>query len=150
MLGLLRDRLRLDVVFNADLQAGDRTRAYADALAGIKRAGERHSWHALRGLVCYTSLHYIAFFWNPREQQWSYCDDATVKEVQSAVDDVFAVHVRMRSRALTRNRAHAVCMCRVIHPPCLLFLDRELSGRGATVYTRAHDACSVGVRGRGL
>ena len=36
--------------------------------------------HILRGIVCYSGLHYIAFFAN-NNKKWTYCDDTVVKEV---------------------------------------------------------------------
>ena len=62
-------------MFDEKLQAG--------GVADLNRVGRGGKNHKLRGLVCYTSMHYVAFFWNPREDSWTYCDDSSVKEVSS-------------------------------------------------------------------
>jgi hypothetical protein len=55
------------------------------------------SSHNLRGLVCYTSAHYIAIFWNPCTRSWEYCDDTIVKNVRRALR-VGCLWVRCRPR----------------------------------------------------
>ena len=95
ILGLLCDVIHLSVVFDPERQglagSGGVSPDGGTAASAAGRASRPSKKptattpppkrHLLRGFVCYTSMHYVAFFWNPFEKSWSYCDDATVREV---------------------------------------------------------------------
>lgn len=64
------------------------------------------SAHDLRGLVCYTSSHYITIFWNPSSRSWEYCDDGIVKNVR-------CVHCAPRTTTCCFETQEWVCACYV-------------------------------------
>ncbi len=77
VLDIIADSIRLDVVFNPEYQ---KPLAVGVPVTPPPRASLPQ--HRLIGIVCYTSMHYVAFFWNPYEGFWTYCDDREVKEVR--------------------------------------------------------------------
>jgi hypothetical protein len=52
------------------------------------RTTETNSRHIFRGMICYSCVHYVAFFYNSKHNVWVYYNDETVKVAKDWMDVV--------------------------------------------------------------